>query len=75
MWKALAAVDCPLDEPERTIARQNLAFTTAKSIWRAARAGDFGLAWRRVEAGEITAGEWLRYLRPPRRSAVAGTSL
>jgi hypothetical protein len=75
MWKALAAVDCPLDEPERTIARQNLAFTTAKSIWRAARAGDFGLAWRRVEACEITAGEWLRYLRPPRRSAVAGTSL
>ena len=74
MWRSLAAEDCPLDELERTMARRNLAFTTAKSAWRAIRQGDFSLAWRRVEASEITAAEWLQYLRRPRRSPLAGTS-
>jgi hypothetical protein len=74
MWTALAARDCPLDEPERALARRNLAFATAKSAWRAAREGNFRLAWRRLEASEITAGEWFRHLRPPRRSPLAGIS-
>jgi hypothetical protein len=75
MWRALAALECPLNEQERTIARRNLAFTTARSVWRAARQGDFSLAYRRIEGSQLTVGEWFRYLRSPRRSVYAGTSL
>ena len=71
-WRALAADECPLSEDERRLARRNLAFTTAKLVWRAARAGDPGLAWARVRGSGISAGEWLQYLRRPRRSSMAG---
>jgi glycosyltransferase involved in cell wall biosynthesis len=74
MWRALADRDCPLDDRERAVARRNVAFNTAKSIWRAARTRDFGLAWQRLLASEITPAEWLRYLKPPRRSVLAGVS-
>jgi glycosyltransferase involved in cell wall biosynthesis len=71
-WRTLAADDCPLSEDERRMARCNLASTTAKLIWRAARTGDIGLAWARAAGCGISAGEWLRYLRRPHRSSVAG---
>jgi hypothetical protein len=74
MWRALADPDCPLDDRERAVARRNVAFNTAKSIWRAARMCDFGLAWQRLVASEITPADWLRYLKPPRRSVLAGVS-
>jgi len=74
LWKALADPDCPLEEKERAVARRNVAFNTAKSIWRAARNRDFGLAWHRLVDSEITPAEWLRYLKPPRRSVLAGVS-
>jgi hypothetical protein len=73
LWNALAASDCPLDDAERVIARRNVAFTTAKSVWQAALRGDFRLAWQRIARSQITASEWFRYLRPPQRSAAAGT--
>ena len=74
MWRALADPGCPLDDRERAVARRNVTFNTAKSIWRAARNRDFGLAWHRLVASEITAAEWLHYLKPPRRSILAGVS-
>ena len=74
MWRALADPACPLDDRERAVARRNVTFNTAKSAWRAARHRDFGLAWHRVVASEITPAEWLRYLKPPRRSVLAGVS-
>lgn len=74
MWRALASAECPLDEADRSVARRNVAFSTAKSIWQAARRGDVGLAWCRAAESGISPGEWLRYLRPPRRSALAGLS-
>ena len=73
LWNALAASDCPLNDAERVVARRNVAFTTAKSVWRAALRGDFGLAWQRLAGSQITVSEWFRYLRPPRRSIAAGT--
>ena len=72
MWRALAAPECPLDDVDKATGRQNVAFSTAKSAWQAARRGHFGLAWHRVAASGIRLSEWLRYLRPPRRSAHAG---
>ncbi len=74
-WRALAATDCPLDPGERERARRNVAFGTAKSVWIAARSGDFPLAWHRAMRSGISPVEWLRYVRPPRRSALAGTPL
>ena len=73
MWRALSSPDCPLNERERAIGRRNVAFAAAKSIWTAARQGDFGLAWHRATISGIRPVDWLRYLRPPRRSALAGT--
>ena len=72
MWRALSAADCPLDERERAVARRNVAFGAGKSIWNAARQGDFGLAWLRAIESGISPAEWFRYLRPPRRSGLAG---
>ena len=43
-----------------------------KSIWNAARQGDFRLAWLRAIESGISPAEWFRYLRPPRRSGLAG---
>jgi hypothetical protein len=74
MWRALASPDCPLEPEERTVGRRNVAYSTAKSAWQAARRGDLGLAWHRMAASRIGPVEWLRYLRPPRRSALAGTT-
>jgi hypothetical protein len=72
MWRALSAADCPLEEGERAVARRNVAFGAGKSIWNAARQGDFRLAWLRAIESGINAAEWFRYLRPPRRSGLAG---
>ena len=72
MWRALAVPDCPLDDAEKSVARRNIAFSTAKLAWQAVKAGNPGLAWYRLRASGITAAEWIRYLRPPRRSAAAG---
>ena len=69
---ALAAPGCPLDEREKAIGRRNVAFSAAKSAWHAAKRGHLSLAWHRVAASSITPAEWLRYLRPPQRSARAG---
>ena len=74
LWRALADPDCPLDDRERAVGRRNVAFNTAKSIWLAARQGNFALAWHRLAASGITPAEWLRYLKVPRRSALAGVS-
>ena len=72
LWRALGAPECPLDDHDRAMGRRNVAFSTAKSAWQAAKGGDLGLAWHRLAASGIRASEWLRYLRPPRRSPDAG---
>ena len=74
LWRALASDDCPLDESERAVGRRNVAYSVAKSMWAALRQGDPGLAWHRALASGITPAEWLRYLRPPQRSVLAGVS-
>jgi len=74
-WKALSSSDCPLDAGEKEHARRNVAFGTAKTIWRAARSGDLSLAWHRFRTSGISPVEWIRYARRPRRSTFAGTPL
>jgi hypothetical protein len=74
-WQQLASAECPLTPDERAQARRNVAFSTAKQIWRAIRRGDWRGAARRMSNSGITPLEWLQYLRPPHRSALAGTPL
>lgn len=71
-WRALSAPECPLDDAEREQAKTNVAFRTATSIWHAVRGGNLTLAWWRAKCSGISPAEWLRYLRRPQRSALAG---
>jgi hypothetical protein len=72
-WRALSAPECPLDAGERKQARTNVAYAAAKSIWNAARSGQISLALWRARSSGISPAEWIRYLRRPRRSVLAGT--
>jgi glycosyltransferase involved in cell wall biosynthesis len=72
VWAALNAADCPLDSAEREIARRNHAFITAREIWRDVRGGRLAIASERLRKSGLTAREWARYLRRPRRHADAG---
>jgi len=74
-WSALSSAECPLDPRAREIARRNHTSLVARDAWRDLRRGRAGLAWRRVRTAGLAAHEWMRYLRRPRRLAVAGTPL
>ena len=74
-WRQLASAECPLTDDERAQARRNVAFSTAKQIWRAFRRGEWAVAVSRLRNSGIRPIEWVKYLRPPRRSALAGTPL
>ena len=74
-WAALGAPACPLDGAELRRARCNHAFSTAKQIYRHLRQGQWTLAVHRLRCAGMTPADWVTYLRPPRRSALAGTPL
>lgn len=73
VWSMLNGPECPLDADEREMAKRNHAYVTARSAWRDVRRGRLSLAAARVWSAGLTAGDWARYLRPPRRRAGAGT--
>jgi glycosyltransferase involved in cell wall biosynthesis len=74
-WRALQAADCPLADAEREQAKCNWAFAIAKLTYRDLRAGRLGIARLRLAHAGLSAGDWLRYLRRPKREALAGTPL
>lgn len=74
-WEALHSPDCPLEGDELERARRNQAANVAKHILRDVKRGDFALAAHRIRQSGLSAGEWVRYLRRPVRSATAGTPL
>lgn len=74
-WDALAADECPLTPEEREAARRRHAWNTARHIRRDLGAGRFALAWYRLRHAGLGPRDWLRYLRRPTRSALAGTPL
>jgi glycosyltransferase involved in cell wall biosynthesis len=75
VWRALHAPDCPLDPAEREQARKNVAYGTVKSIYWELKARRWKIAWLRWRSAGLSAGDWLRYLRRPRRDRMAGTPL
>jgi glycosyltransferase involved in cell wall biosynthesis len=75
IWEALNAPSCPLEPREREVAKSNHAYVTARNAWRDIRRRRRMLGLERIRTAGLTVGEWCRYLRPPRRSAAAGTPL
>jgi len=71
-WEALNHPDCPLSGAELATARRNVAFAAAKLALRALKTGRLPLAGAYLRHSGLSAREWARYLRPPRRAATAG---
>ncbi len=72
-WMRLHASDCPLTGAALEQAKRNFLFTQLRGAFRLARGGRVRPALsvlRHAGAGPI---DWIRYLRPPHRSAAAGT--
>jgi hypothetical protein len=72
-WRMLNSDACPLDRRDLQWARQNCAFGIARVASRYARAGQLTPAWTTIHRSGLTATDWVRYLRTPRRAADAGT--
>lgn len=72
-WEALSHPACPLSPPLREQARRHHAFNTARAAWRLSRRGRWREAAAFLRACGLTTGDWLRYLRRPRRVHGAGT--
>jgi len=73
VWRALDSPECPLTSEEREQAKRNRAFHLAKRTIQDMRRGRWRFAWARLRQSNMTAGDWLRYLRPPSRQMFAGT--
>jgi hypothetical protein len=74
-WQALAASGCPLTAEEREQARRNRAYHVAVRTLQDLRRGRWSSAWHRFRNSGMTPGDWVKYLRPPRRDQNAGTPL
>lgn len=74
-WSALNAPDCPLSAEEREQAKRNWAFIVARGFYRELRGGRWHIARAQLRHAGLSPGSWLRYLRPPRRSRLAGTPM
>ena len=72
-WRTLNATICPLSPNAREQAKRNLLYTTLRGAWRKARRGQFDAAVSAIWHGGPNVVDWVRYLRPPRREADAGT--
>ena len=74
-WEALNSPECPLTPEEREQAKRNRAYSLARKVLRDLRVGHIDLAWYRLSAASLGVGDWMKYLRRPRRSIMAGTPL
>jgi len=75
VWRALDAPECPLTAEERERAKRNRAYHLARRTLQDLRRGRLRGAMDRLRHSNISAGDWLRYLRRPDRDAFAGTPL
>jgi hypothetical protein len=72
-WRALGDERCPLSMDERGVARRNYAYMMAREVYHRVRAGQYQSAWFYFRCSGLSATDWFRYLRRPRRSPLAGT--
>ena len=74
-WEALNHPQCPLLPEEREVAKRNYAYGYAKGLVRALMRARVSLAVFRIRHSPLGVIDWLRYLRPPKRSADAGVPM
>jgi hypothetical protein len=72
-WRMLNSPECPLTADSLERARRNFAFVQARGVFRYLKRGRFKPAMAIVRHAGPDALEWIRYVRPPRRSPTAGT--
>jgi len=74
-WRALHSPQCPLLPKECEQAKRNLAYSLLKHTFRDVHSGRWEVAGLRLRTAALSWQEWLRYLRLPRRTTLAGTPL
>ncbi len=74
-WKILHSDECPLRGATLEQAKRNFLYTVVRDAYRHFRRGRYEAAALVLREVGVSAGEWLRYLRPPRRRVDAGTPL
>lgn len=72
-WARLHSTECPLDDVSREQAKRNFVYVQARGIVRRLRRGNFAAAGAILRHAGLGASAWLRYLRPPHRTNLAGT--
>jgi glycosyltransferase involved in cell wall biosynthesis len=72
-WEMLNSPDCPLRGPALEQAKRNFLYTLARDAYRHLRRRRFVPAAALIAHSNVKPGEWLRYLRPARRSGTAGS--
>ena len=72
-WAMLNSDACPLHGAVLEQAKRNFAYTMVRASFRQFRRRRFGPAAAILAYSGIPPLDWIRYLRPPRRSAFAGS--
>ena len=72
-WAKLHSAECPLDAVSREQAKRNFVYVQARGIVRRLRRGNFAAAAAILRHAGLGTSAWLRYLRRPRRTNLAGT--
>jgi hypothetical protein len=72
-WMMLNSSRCPLSAEAREQAKRNFAFSQARGAFRHFKRRRFASCAAIVRHSRMGVADWIRYLRPPRRSAMAGT--
>ena len=73
VWRMLNSADCPLRGDELEQAKRNFMFTVLREAWYQLRDGRPRSAAAYLAHTSFGVNAWLRYLRMPRRSTMAGT--
>jgi GT2 family glycosyltransferase len=74
-WRMLNSADCPLQDEAAELAKRNFAFSQGRGIYRHLKRGHYRSALTTFRLLGLAPGDWLAYLRPPRRNSAAGTPI
>jgi glycosyltransferase involved in cell wall biosynthesis len=72
-WRMLNSAECPLTGDSLERAKRNFAFTQARAAYRFLKRRSFVSALAIVRHAGPSPGDWIRYVRPPRRNVASGT--
>lgn len=72
-WRMLNSAQCPLTGDTLEQGKRNFAFSQARGMYRHLKRGHVRSAVTTLRLLGLGPGDWMTYLRPPRRSVAAGT--